>query len=249
MLRSIGHHRGFARVKRFAGPPLLGVVDQPRLGTDGGPATVRSGGKTHYASRLAVATYDMFHSGTGDVPFYLDCARRFGDPILELGSGTGRILIPLAEAGYEVVGVDLSAAMLEAASAKIERRSEAAARIRLVESDMKNFSAQQRFALALIPARAFQFLLTPVDQRAALNCIRRHLVPGGHLVIDLFDPNFEVRFTSEFKHLFLREVQDPQSGHRFIRSVVARHEDRVLQTFEETLRIEKFDSDGTLIDS
>jgi hypothetical protein len=69
------------------------------------------------------------------------------------------------------------------------------------------------------------------------------------LVIDLFDPNFEVRFTSELKHLFLREVRDPRSGHRFVRSVVARHEDRVLQTFEETLRIEKFDSDGTLIDS
>jgi ubiquinone/menaquinone biosynthesis C-methylase UbiE len=82
--------------------------------------------------------------------------------------------------------------MLAAASAKLEKRPGAAARIRLVESDMKDFALEQQFALVLIPARSFQFVVTPVDQRAALNCIRRHLMPGGHLVIDLFDPNFEV---------------------------------------------------------
>ena len=78
----------------------------------GARTEVTRGGKTHYASKLSVATYDLFHSGSGDVPFYLDCARRFGGPILELGSGTGRVMIPLAEAGYEVVGLDLSPAML-----------------------------------------------------------------------------------------------------------------------------------------
>ena len=208
-----------------------------------------SGGKAHYASKLAVATYDLFHSGSGDVPFYLDCARRFGGPILELGSGTGRVMIPLAEAGYEVVGLDLSAAMLAAASAKLEKRPGAAARIRLVESDIKNFALEQRFALVLIPARSFQFVLTPVDQRAALNCIRRHLMPGGHLVIDLFDPNFEVRFTEDFRHMFTREVQDPVSGHRLRRTVVERDEDRVRQLLNETLRIEELDGDGNVIGS
>jgi ubiquinone/menaquinone biosynthesis C-methylase UbiE len=108
-----------------------------------------TGGKTHYASRLAVATYDLFHSGSGDVPFYLDCARRFGGPILELGAGTGRILIALAAAGYELVGLDLSAAMLEVASGKIAKTSAIAVRIRLVESDMRDCALQQRFARVL----------------------------------------------------------------------------------------------------
>jgi len=53
----------------------------------------------------------------------------------------------------------------------------------------------------------------PGALRATLNCIHRHLMPGVHVVIDLFDPNFEVRFTVDFKHIFTREAQEPVSGH------------------------------------
>jgi SAM-dependent methyltransferase len=210
---------------------------------------VTSGGNAHYASRLAVATYDLFHSGTADLPFYLGCARRFGGPILELGAGTGRVLIAFAEAGYEIVGVEVSAAMLEMASEKIAKMPSAAARIRLVEADMKNFALQQTFSLIMIPARAFHFLLTTVDQRLALNCIRRHLVPGGHLVVDLFDPNFEGLLTADFRNRFTREVRDPRSGHLFRRTVVARNVDWVQQRLDETLRIEELDGDGNVVDS
>ena len=208
-----------------------------------------SGGKPHYATRLAVGTYDLFHAGTADLPFYLDCARRFGGPILELGAGTGRVLIALAEAGYEIVGVEVSALMLEAASAKIARSPVAAARIRLVDADMKAFTLQRTFSLVIIPARAFQFLLTTEDQRLALNCMRRHLVSGGHLVVDLFDPNFEGLLTADFRNRFTREALDPRSGHRFRRSVVARNVDWVLQRLDETLRIEELDVDGNVVDS
>ncbi|AGA07310.1 SAM-dependent methyltransferase [Sinorhizobium meliloti] len=58
---------------------------------------------------LGVELYDLFTGGgllTGDVEFYLDSARRFGGPILELWTGTGRVLIRLADAGHEVVGMD-----------------------------------------------------------------------------------------------------------------------------------------------
>jgi hypothetical protein len=72
-------------------------------------------------------------------------------------------------------------------------------------------------------------------------------VPSGHLIIDLFDPNFEIRFTPEFKPVFSREVQDPRSAHRFRRTVVARDEDRVRQLTTETLRIEELDGDGKVI--
>jgi hypothetical protein len=138
--------------------------------------------------------------------------------------------------------------MLEAASAKIARSPVAAARIRLVDADMKAFTLQRTFSLVIIPARAFQFLLTTEDQRLALNCMRRHLVSGGHLVVDLFDPNFEGLLTADFRNRFTREALDPRSGHRFRRSVVARNVDWVLQRLDETLRIEELDGDGLVID-
>jgi hypothetical protein len=79
---------------------------------------------------------------------------------------------------------------------------------------MADLQLEQRFALTIIPARAFRFLITPAEQRAALRGINRHLVPGGHLVNDLFDPSFEHLLRADFKTVLVREVQDPRSGHR-----------------------------------
>ena len=96
----------------------------------------------YYAGGLGVEMYDLFTGGgllAGDVEFYLHCARRFGGPILELGTGTGRILMPLAEAGHEIVGLDFSPAMLAIAAAKLGARPELADRVRLVEGDMTGF--------------------------------------------------------------------------------------------------------------
>jgi SAM-dependent methyltransferase len=203
----------------------------------------------YYAGGLGVATYDLFTGGgllAGDVDFYLDCARRFGGPILELGTGTGRILIPLAEAGHEVVGLDLSPAMLGIAAAKLGARPELAGRVRLIEGDMTAFDLAQRFQLIIIPARSFQHVTTPAGQRAALACVRRHLVPGGHLILDLFDPNFELLLAKDAA-LPPREARDPGSGHLVRRTLQARHTDPWQQTVEETLRFEAFDTSGNLV--
>jgi SAM-dependent methyltransferase len=204
----------------------------------------------YYAHGPGVAMYDLFTGGgllAGDVEFYLDCARRFGSPILELGTGTGRILIPLAEAGYEVVGLDLSRAMLGVAAAKLDERPEVADRVRLVEGDMTNFDLGQRFALAIIPARSFQHVVTPAGQRETLRCVRRHLMPSGHLILDLFDPNFELLFANDSTDLPSREARDPRSGHLVRRTVVARHNDPLRQTVQETLRFEVFDAAGHVL--
>jgi SAM-dependent methyltransferase len=203
----------------------------------------------HYAGGIAVATYELFMGAgllAGDIDFYLDCAQRFGGPILELGAGTGRILLPLAEAGHEVVGLDLSRAMLHRAEAKLRERPEVADRVRLLESDMTDFELGQGFALAIIAARSFQHVTTPAGQRAALHCVRRHLVPGGHLVLDLFDPNFTLLFGAGTP-LSPREALDRSSGHMVRRTVEARKTDPLRQTVEETLRFEEFDARGTLV--
>jgi ubiquinone/menaquinone biosynthesis C-methylase UbiE len=206
----------------------------------------------YYDGGLAVATYDVLQrAGTalaGDVAFYLDCARRFGGPVLELATGTGRVLIPLAKAGYEVVGVDLSPAMLEIARAKVGAEPGIAGRVQLVQGDMRDLSLGRRFPLVLIPARAFQHLIEPSDQRRALHCVRRHLEPGGQFVVDLFDADFDL-LARPAESMPVHEMRHPVSGNLIRRTVVARHNDPWRQVVQETLRIEELDGAGRVVAS
>lgn len=122
-----------------------------------------------------------------DVDFYVDCAKAHGDPVLELGCGTGRVLLRLGEAGHRVCGLDLSPHMLARCREKFSRLPvETQNRVRLVAGDMTAFDLGEKFALIIIPFRPFQHLLAVEDQLACLNAAKRHLAPDGRLVFDLF---------------------------------------------------------------
>jgi SAM-dependent methyltransferase len=197
----------------------------------------------YYAQGLGVETYDLFTGGgllEGDVDFYLEQARGFGGPILELACGTGRILSPLAQAGHDVLGLDLSRAMLDRAALK----PGLAAVLR--QGDMRDFSIERSFALIIIAARSFQHLVDPAGQRAALSCARRHLRAGGHLILDLFDPKFELLFDPRPSAVPPREARHPETGEWVRRSVVARDTDPLHQTVKETLRFEVLDTAGAV---
>ncbi len=135
--------------------------------------------------------YDDYQTGVeGDVPFYVEQARAAGGPVLELGCGTGRILIPTAGAGVKIVGLDLSPNMLAVARDKIAKLPvEIQRRITLHEGDMRDFALGRTFPLVTIPYRAFLHLLTVEDQCRALACVHRHLEVGGRLVLNVFDPS------------------------------------------------------------
>lgn len=166
--------------------------------------------------------YDVVSTGIpGDIEFYLEEAQQVGTPVLEVACGTGRVLIPMAEAGVPVVGMDISHTMLARARHKLgEVEANIRQRVELVEADMRDFSLGRQFGLILIPYRAFQHLLTAEDQRRALLVIHRHLAPGGRLIINLFDPKLASvversqatgtapRFQEEFTH--------PKSGNRVL---------------------------------
>ena len=126
-----------------------------------------------------------------DVAFYVEEARRAGGPVLELGSGTGRVLLSIARAGVDVTGIDGSAEMLARARSTLQREhAEVRARTSLHQGDARDFSLGRRFALVIAPFRVFQHLTTVEDQLSCLAAIARHLEPGGRLVFDVFNPHF-----------------------------------------------------------
>ena len=127
-----------------------------------------------------------------DIGFFVEAAVGAGSPVLEVGCGTGRVLIPTARAGVEIVGLDLSSHMLRVCRQRLEAESETVqGRVGLVQSDMRSFDLGHRFALATIPFRPFQHLLTVEDQLSCLASIRRHLIEQGTLVLGIFNPSLD----------------------------------------------------------
>lgn len=135
--------------------------------------------------------YDYYALGTpGDVEFYVQQALSAGGAVLELGCGTGRVTIPTARAGVEIVGLDLSPQMLVAAAAKAQKETQPVrSRLEWVEGNMRTFSLSRKFALITMPFRSFQCMLTVDDQLQCLAAAARHLEPGGRLAFDVFDPD------------------------------------------------------------
>jgi SAM-dependent methyltransferase len=127
-----------------------------------------------------------------DVIFYREATRSYGDPVLELGCGTGRITMALAEAGHRVTGLDLSERMLERAIQKrAALRVEARERVHFMQADMSRFDLGEKFRLVIVPFRPFQHLLEVRQQMDCLKCARRHLAPAGHLILDVFQTDAE----------------------------------------------------------
>ena len=138
--------------------------------------------------------YDLnpvYAERTHDIGFYLNFCREANGPVLELGCGTGRILLPAAREEVEIVGLDLSAFMLDRCKVKLAKEDpEVRSRVELIHGTMTDFSVEQQFALTIIPFRAFQHLVDVANQISCLRCIARHLRPGGRLVFDVFNPDF-----------------------------------------------------------
>lgn len=125
-----------------------------------------------------------------DIPLWLEYAGKCGSPILELACGTGRVLLPLAQAGFKVAGIDLSGKMLEKAKEKINKEvKDIHENIALLKGNMTNFDLKEKFSLVLIIFNSFQFLLTEEGQDNCLRCIHRHLNPNGKLIISVFNPD------------------------------------------------------------
>ncbi|MFN2278891.1 MAG: class I SAM-dependent DNA methyltransferase [Candidatus Promineifilaceae bacterium] len=193
--------------------------------------------------------YDLDHALTFDLDFYLDYARQTGSPILDLACGTGRVLIPLAEAGYELHGVDISANMLAVCRGAVQAQS-LAHRVILTEADMAAFDLPRKeFAMALVALRSFMHLLTCERQQSCLRSLHEHLRPGGMLVINIIAPDPR-RLALEPGESFAvaREFDLPNGNHVLRKQRLAEH-DRRSQVRRFEFLFEEFDADGRLVTS
>jgi len=190
--------------------------------------------------------YDLdLTADPGDLDLYLALATRTGGPILELAVGSGRLAVPLAEAGHEVVGVDLDPAMLDRARLRASR-SAGADRLTFVEADLVGLRLPDagRFGLAFIALNSLLVLPTRAAQRAALVTLADHLAPGGVAVVDIWIPDaddlarFDGRIILEWPRL------DPESGAIVTKSGSAQH-DAATATVSLTTIFEEGGQGGT----
>ena len=104
-----------------------------------------------------------------DLPFYVDLAKKFGGPVLEIGCGTGRVLLAIARQGIEIHGVDDSLAMLGVLKPHWKQESREVRRnVHLHRGDMRQFRLQKKYPLVIMPFRPLQHMRTVDDQVRAL---------------------------------------------------------------------------------
>ncbi|MGC8839013.1 MAG: class I SAM-dependent methyltransferase [Anaerolineae bacterium] len=193
----------------------------------------------------AVRFYDLDEGRfTEDLGLYTGFAERWGGPILELGCGTGRVLAVLAAAGHQVVGLDRSEAMLAAARERLARCG-LLARTRLVPGDMRHFALEERFAWAFCAMNSLMHLTSLEDQLAALEAARRHLRPGGYLVLDLANPDPGWLLEPEEKVVRVGVLEDPETGSVVVRQVIQRA-DPLRQTLDLIYIYDEVDPGGTV---
>jgi SAM-dependent methyltransferase len=140
----------------------------------------------------AIATlYDPWsRSVREDVGFYVAEARKAGGPVVELGVGTGRVAVPVAQAGVRVIGVDDSEPMLDVCRARAEEAG-VADRLDLRLGDLRRPPVTERVALVTCPFRALLHIESDAERLHALRAVRGLLVPGGRFIFDVFAPSRE----------------------------------------------------------
>lgn len=183
----------------------------------------KSGG---YNDPLFAELYDFTppYIARADIDFYLNLAGSAEGKILELGCGTGRILISSAVAGRQIVGLDNSEFMMARCRERLQSQpKEVQGRVRLVSGSMTEFELGETFALITAPFRVFQHLLTIKQQLSCLRCVNHHLRVGGRFVFDVFqvDPSridnpAYTKETEEFAEVILPDGRSFRRSHRTV---------------------------------
>jgi SAM-dependent methyltransferase len=182
--------------------------------------------------------YDLEHADlTADLVFFLHFARQADGPVLEVGCGTGRLLLPLIEAGIDVTGVDVSPAMLALARRKLDDRAA------LLEGDMRTIALDRRYALIIVSINTFMHLHSTAAQLAALINLAHHLQPDGRLIIDLPAGDELAHQDPDSRLTLEKRFLDPATDHQILKLVASRI-DWATQQQELTYMFDELIPDG-----
>jgi len=183
-----------------------------------------------------------------DLPFYVDLAKQIGGPILEMGCGTGRVLLPIARMGIEIHGLDNAPTMLGILRERIQNEPEQVrSQIALHQGDMRQFRGQKKYALVTIPFRPMQHMYTLEDQVAALKTGAFHLDNDGILALDVFFPKFQLMDVGIGEEML--ELEWPARSHpgRIVRRYFKKDAvDKIHQVFSATFIFRTYDNETLL---
>lgn len=188
--------------------------------------------------------YDLeFDAFDADVELYLGYAGLVGGPVLEIGCGTGRLLTPLAEAGYEVTGLDSSESMLDIARTRTTGFDDS---VRLVHGDMRDLTRfdQNAFRLVIVAVNSFLHLETQVDQITALRQIRNVLDRDGLLVVDVFNPTPQSLIRMDDRYAF--DAEWNMNSGNLVQRYSHRHLDSAEQLITTRLFFDVIDESGAI---
>lgn len=141
-----------------------------------------------------------------DIPFYLGQIKKYGQPVLELACGTGRITIPLAEKGVRISGLDVSEPMLAQAKRKAAKKG---IQVEWIKADCRSFQLNQKFHLIFIPVNSITHLHDLESLEALFSCVKEHLTDKGRFVIDVFNPRLDILMRDPTKRYPVAEYPDP----------------------------------------
>lgn len=175
-----------------------------------------------------------------DLAAYMLLAERFGGPVLDMGCGTGRVALHLAEHGFGVTGIETSAAMLEQARAKPGIKQ-----VMLREGSAATVKAGEGFGLAILAFSTFQHFPAQEEQLAVLANAARHLRPGGGIALDLSNPVHFFRTDDVAALVHERTFPDPDSGQPVMQQSIVRA-DRVAQILHVTWVYDRIETGGSI---
>ena len=151
--------------------------------------------------------YDLVHQKPPDseqVLFYEEAIKRYGQPVLELASGTGNYLVTLAESDFDISGTEKFAERSNISREKAETRN---VETNLYNADMRNFNLPNKFRLIFIAGNALQHLKTNSEVASCFASVKRHLLPEGRFIVEIFNPSIELLNRDPNKRYFVGEYR------------------------------------------
>ncbi len=191
--------------------------------------------------------YDYEQGGSLDLAFYRECAAAYGPRVLELACGTGRLLVPLAEEGVRIDGLDFSENMLSVCREKLAVRG-LLDRTELFRCDMARFDLPCKdYDLIYVPYRSFMHLFDQPAKIGCLSCSWRHLRLGGCFIVDVYAPSFAALTQEPDAPFAVTTEYDLPSGRHVVRSDRFVSHDPVRQIQHCQRKFQEYAADGSLV--